>query len=398
MAVLRLGMLLGGAFRGRAGGGMDMPTNAEHTPGNLPPERPAEDERSGKRPATMTVTVRALVGLFLWAVLLLVAFRFYNAVKFVVLGGMGAAVLAAAIQPLVNHLRGPMSLRAGAAMGAVVLVAAGALTGLGWLLYEPIRLNVERLPEIRRRANDGLQDFAATAGINGELTVEEAAGIAVKVLTGGEPSEWVPSVAGGVLTALLAVLVVVIGAAYLLARPSGSLSGPVSKLLPPDRAEATRRAVSSLQPQYRWWLVGTLFSMAVIGLIFGAGYWLIGLQFALPLAVFAAVAQVVPTFGPMVTLALSLLIAATQGTVQVLGVVGVYGVAQALESYVLTPMVMRQAVRIPPIVTLFTIILWGNVFGPGGLILAIPIDLTIWALLKHHLVEEPERREEAGES
>lgn len=283
-------------------------------------------------------------------------------------------------------------------MGAVVLVAAGALTGLGWLLYEPIRLNVERLPEIRRRANDGLQDFAATAGINGELTVEEAAGIAVKVLTGGEPSEWVPSVAGGVLTALLAVLVVVIGAAYLLARPSGSLSGPVSKLLPPDRAEATRRAVSSLQPQYRWWLVGTLFSMAVIGLIFGAGYWLIGLQFALPLAVFAAVAQVVPTFGPMVTLALSLLIAATQGTVQVLGVVGVYGVAQALESYVLTPMVMRQAVRIPPIVTLFTIILWGNVFGPGGLILAIPIDLTIWALLKHHLVEEPERREEAGES
>jgi predicted PurR-regulated permease PerM len=50
-------------------------------------------------------------------------------------------------------------------------------------------------------------------------------------------------------------------------------------------------------------------------------------------------------------------------------------------------MVMMRAVHIPPIVTLFTVIFWGNIFGVAGLILAVPIDLTIWAMLKHHIAD-----------
>ncbi len=145
-----------------------------------------------------------------------------------------------------------------------------------------------------------------------------------------------------------------------------------------------------MQPQLRWWALGTAFSMVVIGPAFGLGLWIVGLEFALPLALFAALAQSVPTFGPMVTLLLALLVAATQSLTQVVGVIAVYVIIQSLESYVLTPLVMRQAVKIPPIVTLFTIILWGNIFGLAGLILAIPIDLTIWAFLKHHLIERHE--------
>lgn len=336
--------------------------------------------------------VRSLVGLFLWAVLLLVAFRFYGAVQFVVLTGLGAAVLAAAVQPLADHLRGPASVRAMAAMLLVFLVACVALVALGWLLYEPIRSSISRWPEIRASVNEALRDVARRAGINGDLTVADVARIAGRVLTGGSTEGWIGDLAGGVLTSLLALVVVLIGAAYLLARPAGSLSGPASGLLPPERREPTRRALASLAPQYRWWLIGTLFSMVVIGVVFGAGYWLIGLKFALPLALFAGLAQVVPTFGPMVTLLLSLLVAGTQGAAQIAGVFVVYVTAQSLESYLLTPMVMREAVCIPPIVTLLSIILWGNVFGPAGLVLAIPIDLTIWAFLTHHLIREHDVR------
>jgi predicted PurR-regulated permease PerM len=127
--------------------------------------------------------------------------------------------------------------------------------------------------------------------------------------------------------------------------------------------------------------------MALIALASGLGFWLVGLEFALPLALFAGVAQSVPTFGPLLTLLLSLVVAATQGLPQVIGVVGVYIVVQSLESYVLTPLVMKRAVNVPPVVTLLTIILWGNVFGLAGLVLAIPIDLTIWAFLRNHIIE-----------
>jgi predicted PurR-regulated permease PerM len=171
------------------------------------------------------------------------------------------------------------------------------------------------------------------------------------------------------------------------------VSGQAVRLFPKDRRQPTLDALEELRPLLRWWFIGTALSMAMVGTLFGAGYAMIGLQFAAPLALFAGVAQVVPTFGPMITLVLSLLVAIPQGSYQVGGVVVIYVVVQSVESYILTPKVMERAVHVPPVVTLFTIILWGNVFGVVGLILAIPLNLMIWALLKHHIILRHERTE-----
>ena len=65
-------------------------------------------------------------------------------------------------------------------------------------------------------------------------------------------------------------------------------------------------------------------------------------------------------------------------------------VVQGLESNVLIPIVMKRAVDIPPAVSLFTLILWGKILGVSGLLLAIPIDLVIWNLLKHFVMRDGE--------
>ncbi len=339
----------------------------------------------GRRDGLM-VKVRSLVPLALWALLVFVMFRYFNAARFTILAALGAMALAATLQPVVNRLPGPCAVRAAVAVGGFLLLLAGLLAALGFSLYGPIAQSVEQWPRIRDSINRELESLARSVGANGELTVAELGEIGGELLTGGSVASWVTNVAGGALTALLATLVVIIAAMYLLASPDRSLVKPAVGILPVDRQEPTLQAMDELWPELRWWLIGTAFSMFVVGTVFGIGYVLIGLEFALPLAIFAAVAQSVPTFGPMVTLLLSLLIAATQGVVQFVGAVGVYLVVQSLESYLLTPMVMRQAVRIPPIITLFTIILWGNIFGVAGLILAIPLDLAVWVFLKHHVV------------
>jgi predicted PurR-regulated permease PerM len=110
----------------------------------------------------------------------------------------------------------------------------------------------------------------------------------------------------------------------------------------------------------------------------------------LPLAIFAGVSEAVPTVGPAVTFVLALLLGATQGVAQVVGATVVYAVVQSLESYVLIPLVMRSAVNLPPVVTLFTIVLWGKIFGIAGLLLAVPIDLIIWGLLDHFVIRPHE--------
>jgi predicted PurR-regulated permease PerM len=357
-------------------------------------DNPIPESASSDPPDTEVVAVtrvRPLTALFLWAVLLVLAFLHFQATVFVVLGALAAAAFAATLQPLADRLWGPVPVRAVTAVLVFLIVVAVLLFVFGWAMYGPIQENIQDLPDLRRRANDGLQNLADRANITTEVTVSRLAEIAGQVLTGSSLAGWISKAADQVLTAMLAILVVVIAAMYLLARPSGSLSGAAVKLLPPERQEPTRRAVAQLQPQLRWWALGTAFSMSVVAVVFGLGFWILGLEFALPLALFAGLAQSVPTFGPLVTLLLALLVAATQGLTQVVGVIGLYVLVQSLESYILTPLVMRKAVRIPPVVTLFTIILWGNVFGLAGLILAIPIDLTLWAFLQHHLIEKHEQ-------
>src|SRR5690606_18560946 len=81
--------------------------------------------------------------------------------------------------------------------------------------------------------------------------------------------------------------------------------------------------------------------------------------------------------------------ALTQGTSTAIGVAVVYLVIQGIESYALVPIVMKRAVMIPPVVTLFTVVLWGKVFGAAGLFLAIPLDLLVWSFADRFLRQRP---------
>jgi predicted PurR-regulated permease PerM len=58
------------------------------------------------------------------------------------------------------------------------------------------------------------------------------------------------------------------------------------------------------------------------------------------------------------------------------------------EDYIVLPLIMRNAVRIAPVVTLFTVVLWGEIFGVPGLMLAIPINLTLWHAAKHFIAPQ----------
>jgi predicted PurR-regulated permease PerM len=114
------------------------------------------------------------------------------------------------------------------------------------------------------------------------------------------------------------------------------------------------------------------------------GYLTIGVKVALPLALMAGFAEIVPTVGPAVAcLIAAVVVGATQGGTAVVGVLVVWGIIQAIEAYIVLPLIMRGAVNVHPAVTLFSVVLWGKLFGVPGLMLAIPINLTIWTMLDH---------------
>jgi predicted PurR-regulated permease PerM len=310
-------------------------------------------------------------------------FIYYNrAFRVAGFGFLAIAAISAALQPLTRFVPGKRWL-AGGIVGLLpgLLLAATIVLG-GWLLVEPVKREVGKWPQAQESLNKSLAKFSGRAGIEPPLTVQSVAG-KFSPPSGGNPVAKVTSLVGDFL---VAIVLVCFGTIFFLATPKGALLGPTLRLFPPHRHPQLRAAMDELYPQLRWWVIGAIVSMTSVAIASWVGFKLAGLQFHVPLAMLAGLSEIVPSVGPAVTFLIALAFAAAQGWQVVVYVALVWVVVQTLESYVITPLVMRTAVDIPPLISLLTILFWGHVFGVVGLLLAIPLNLLVWTLAKHFLM------------
>lgn len=307
-----------------------------------------------------------LLALFLAAALLIFVLMFFSAFRLVLLGLLAAYAVASMLRPLADRLPGPRGLRAVLTAAAFLLIVAGFLALVSLLLVQPIQKQIGHWPEIEKNLDSVLATWGHKLGISQPPALQQVLVQLSDFLFGENIGSAFSKAADVVATLLIVAAFVFIGSMYLLAESPGRLTRPVLALLPPEYRDGVAEALIDLERRLRYWLLGTLASMLLMGIAAWLGYMIIGLDFALVLAIFAAVAEAIPTIGPAVTLLVALLMAGTQGTGQVIGVVVVYAIVQGAESYLLMPLVMRKAVKIPPVVTLFTIVLWGKVLALGG--------------------------------
>ena len=344
---------------------------------------PQEPRRKMPRP----IWVYPLTTLFLWSVGLILFFKFFDTLKVIGLGLLASASVTAALRPVASRIPGPRSLSAVLTGLLFVLVVGGVIFLVSWLLVAPVRAQLEQWGQLKVSLDGVLTHWSRSFGVSQPPTVDALGNQLTRLITGENVANLVTGTANFAATLALVVAFVFIGSIYLLASPPNRYSRPLLRLLPPWRRPAMEGVLRDLEPQLRWWLIGSAVGMVSIGVASYLGYTIVGLHWALPLAMFAGLTEFVPTVGPAATLLVALLLAATQGAAQVIGVLIVYLVVQGLESYVLIPLVMKSAVDIPPVVALFTLILWGKLLGLAGLLLAIPIDLFIWNVLDHFVIQ-----------
>jgi len=123
------------------------------------------------------------------------------------------------------------------------------------------------------------------------------------------------------------------------------------------------------------WLWGELLLMTVIGCMTFVGLNLIGVKYALPLAIIAGLLEVIPNLGPVLSTVPAFFIAITQSYFLGFSTIALYFVVQQLENNIIVPYIMRKAVGINPIVTLIALIVGGRIGGVLGVLLAIPLTL-----------------------
>lgn len=133
------------------------------------------------------------------------------------------------------------------------------------------------------------------------------------------------------------------------------------------------------------YLTGLLLVILIVGLLYAAGLYLIGVKFALLLALVSAVLIVVPYIGALIGALLPVTVALLTMDVwwYSLIVLGLFILVQLLEGYVLTPFIIGRNVDLNPLVIIIGIIVLGTVGGLMGVVLAVPIIASVKIILKH---------------
>jgi len=129
------------------------------------------------------------------------------------------------------------------------------------------------------------------------------------------------------------------------------------------------------------WVNGELILMTVIGLMAYLGYLILGLPYAVPLAIMAGMLEIVPNIGPIITTVLAAAVGLTVSPLTALFTVLWGIVIHQSENNFITPKIMKETVGINPIITILTIATGAKLAGIGGALLAVPIYLTIETIL-----------------
>lgn len=144
-------------------------------------------------------------------------------------------------------------------------------------------------------------------------------------------------------------------------------------LFPVDRRENLREFIALVETKLGAYLRGLIILSIVIGTVSTLVYTLIGLPQALLLGLMAGVFEAIPLVGPVIGAVPALLLALAIEPSKVPWVVLAVVVIQQLESSLLVPRVMKQAVGVNPFASLLALAAFGSLFGVGGALLAIPL-------------------------
>lgn len=274
-----------------------------------------------------------------------------------------AFLLATAFEPLVNKLsrtRLPRPI----SIILIYIVFLGTLAGLIVSVVPPLIDEtghfVSNLPEYLDRIGVGTFDRAAIADQIAKL---------------GELPVNLFRLVSSVFSNMINVIAVFILAFYLLLGRA-SLDRRLKAIFGDD-SERARSLLSRVESRLGQWVRGELILMTIIALATYIGLRLLGVQFALPLAILAGILEIVPNVGPIIAAVPAVLVGFTVSPVLGFSVAALYFLIQQLENLVIVPKVMQASIGLSPLVTLVALGIGAELGGVMGAVLAIPVFLVV---------------------
>ena len=349
------------------------------------------------------------IGVVLFAALVVFTW-YYAATLFLIFAGM---LLGTALNAMTNRLGQLVRLPHPLRLAIVCLVLAALLSGVVFLGGATIRQQATALSDTIKSQLVNVKAFLDRNGVdtsyfdigNSQANSQANAASSGSTTPGAPATHNLPSAgalasSGGAIVSqtlklllgtLAAVgnffIVLFLGLAFA-AQPSVYRKGLLFMAPAKHRGHATV-IVDRIGETLERWLIAQLVTMFVVFLVTWIGLAIIGIQSSFILGIQAGVLTFIPTVGALLGGLIVVLASLASGWIAALSAFILFLGVHALESYILTPLLQRQALDIPP-ATLFAFqILLGVVFGIWGLALALPLMAVVKVMIDYFKSDEP---------
>jgi predicted PurR-regulated permease PerM len=301
----------------------------------------------------------------------------------VVMIAFGGVLLAVALRALARLIGRFTPLPERAALPAAILALVASIGLVAWLVGDTLAGELgqlaTRLPAALDKVREWLAQHAAgrallgsLGAVNGMESVSRLAGVALSTL-------------GAVANAL-----VLLALGIYFAVDPGLYRRGLLRLVPPAHRARVAETLAATTDALRQWLGGAVVAMLAVGGVTGLGLWALGVPFAFSLAVIAALLEFVPFIGPIVAAIPAVLVGFGESPVTAFYVALLYLAVQQIEGYLLTPLVQRWAVALPPALAVLAVLVFGVLIGLPGALFAVPLLVVVMVVVRKLYVEPAE--------
>jgi predicted PurR-regulated permease PerM len=277
------------------------------------------------------------------------------------------------------------------AITVVFLAVIGAFVGFGFAVVPPVvdqtNAFVTSIPENLDHLNKNptIRQFDEDYGVIEKAKSYIASGGLGQRLFGG-----LLGVAGMVLGAVFSAFSVLILTLYFLAALP-SMKHQAYQLVPASRRERVQLLTDEILVRIGGFVSGA-FTVALIAAVTSYLFLtILGLPYALALAVFVGLLDLVPLVGATIAAAVITLLGFIESPVTGFVCLGFYVAYQQVENYLIYPRVMRKAVDVPAALTVVAVLLGGALLGIVGALLAIPVAAAVLLVVREVAIPRMQR-------
>jgi len=186
---------------------------------------------------------------------------------------------------------------------------------------------------------------------------------------------------------IFALLSVFIFALYfLLAREK--LDSQLSNFVKKKHLDRIDHILEVLEKDLGGWARGQLFLMLMVGVSTYVGLLILGVPFALPLALLAGILEIVPNLGPVLSSVPIVLVAFGISPLTGIAAAALSFLIQQVENYFFVPKIMEKSINVSPVITLLSLLIGFRLAGVPGAILSLPIIITSRVLLNEFIFKK----------